>query len=69
MGQKKLYHRYEMFLLNTQIEVKLCCFCFSIYILISTVGMNNILESRFNISVVQVSLLKLTELFDVGAAD
>lgn len=33
-GTKKYYHRYEMFLLNTQIEVKLCCFCFSIYILI-----------------------------------
>lgn len=35
-GQRdeKYYLRYEMFLLNTQIEVKLCCFCFPIYILI-----------------------------------
>ena len=31
---KKYYHRYEMFLLNTQIQMKLRCSCFPIYILI-----------------------------------
>lgn len=79
---KNYYHRYEMFLLNTQMGVKLCCSCLSIYILIRPSvrgharrgegrggGVNIILESCFNISAAQVSLRKFTEHFDVGAAD
>lgn len=67
-----------MFLLNTQIGVKLCCSRLSIYILIRLsedmlggggVGDDEHLESCFNISAAQVSLLKFTERFDARAAD
>lgn len=63
-----------MFLLNTQIEVELCCSCLSIYILIRLSedmlgGDEHHFRKLFNISAVQVSLLKFTEQFDVGAAD
>lgn len=73
MGQK-YYHRYEMFLLNTQIEVKLCCPCFSIYILIRLSkdmlgGKEQHFRKLFQYLRSLSILTKFTEHFDVGAAD